>query len=245
MPACQIATAAPTRTVLYMLAALLIAGPACAWDQSVLTDVRFSPDGRYFSFVEYTEPEAEERGLTSFYIIDTASDAWVAKTPTRVSLEGEGASGKKALAELRSSNLDLIQRFGLRDAGPPIVPFLEIDRGSPYHRRRQVFVPALERKLALVQRKAMSAQPCSKDVSSAIGFRLVLSSRETIRLADYTRRLPRSRGCAIGYDIAAAFLHRTDDRMVLAVLIGVFTQGWEGSNRHLIAVTKVLPPSRP
>ncbi|WP_211911353.1 DUF2259 domain-containing protein [Tardiphaga alba] len=232
------------RMILYMLAALMVTGPACAWDQSVLTDVRFSPDGRYFSFVEYTEPEAEERGFASLYVIDAASDTWAAATPRRVSLEGEGASGKKALAELQNGSLDLIQRFGLRDGDPPIVPFLEIDRGAPYDRRHQVFVPALKSKLVLVQRKAMSAQPCGKDVPSAIDFRLVLSGRETIRLADYARRLPRSRGCAIGYDIAAAFLHKTAERTVLAVLIGVFTRGWEGSNRQLIAVTKVLPPSR-
>ena len=230
------------RTVRCMLASLMVAGPAFAWDQSVLTDVRFSPDGRYFSFVEYTEPEAEERGFASLYIIDTTSDAWVAKTPMRVSLEGEGASGKKALAELRNRSLDLIQQFGLRDTGPPIVPFLEIDRGAPYDRRREIFLPPLRSKLALVQRKALSAPPCNEDTPSAMDFRLVMSGRDTITLADYVRRLPRSRGCAIGYDIAAAFLHKKGERTVIAVVIGVFTQGWEGSNRQLITVTKVLSP---
>lgn len=237
------------RTCLYMLAALLLVNPAHAWDQSILTDVRFSPDGRYFSFVEYTQPEAEERGFASLYVINTASDAWAAETPMRVSLKGDGASGEKALAELRKNSRDLVQRFGLRDADPPAVPFVEIDRGSPYDRRREVFLPALKSKLALVQRKAVSAQPCGKDTPSAIDFRLVLSGRKAIRLTDYAHRLPSSRGCAIGYDIAAVFLHKTAELSVLAILIGVFTQGWEGSNRQLIAVTKVVsqprhPPSR-
>lgn len=228
------------RARILALAFLLTAVPAAAWDQSVLTDARFSPDGRYFSFVEYVEPEAEERGYATMYVIDTARNAWAPQTPLRIVLEGENANGKAALAEVRRKGEALVDRFGLVDAGAPSLPFQPVDRGDPYRRRQAAELPNLGQ-LVLVERKAHAAHGCTADMSEATDFKLVLSGRDTVTLEDYAGRLPRSRGCADGYDIAAAYMHEAGGRKVLAVLVGIFTRGWEGSDRHLIAVTKILP----
>lgn len=218
----------------------LLTFPAAAWDQSVLTDTRFSPDGRYFSFVEYVEPEAELRGYATMYVIDTAKNAWAPQTPLRIALEGEGASGKAALAEVRKKGAALIDHFGLVDAGTPSLPFQPVDRGDPYRHRHAAALPNLGQ-LMLVERKAQAAHGCTTDTPEPSDFKLVLSARDTVTLEDYAGRLPRSRGCANGYDIAAAYIHEGGGRKVLAVLVGIYTRGWEGSDRYLIAVTKALP----
>lgn len=223
------------------LAFSLAAFPAAAWDQSVLTDARFSPDGRYFSFVEHVEPEAEDRGYAAMYVIDTARNAWAPQTPLRVALEEEGATGKAALDEVRRRGEALVGRFGLVDAGAPTLPFQAIDRADPYRRRQAVALPDLNGRLALVERKAQAAHGCTADTPEATDFKLVLTGWHTLTLEDYAGTLPRSRGCADGYDIAAAYMHEAGGRRVLAVLVGIYTPGWEGSDRHLIAVTKVLP----
>ena len=228
------------RARILALALSLMTFPAVAWDQSVLADARFSPDGRYFSFVEYVEPEAEERGYATMYVIDTARNAWAPQTPLRVTLEGENASGKAALAEVRRKGETLIDRFGLVDAGAPSLPFQSVDRGDPY-RHRQAAALANLGQLVLVERKAQAAHGCTADTPEPSDFKMVLSGRDTVMLEDYVGTLPRSRGCANGYDIAAAYMHEAGGRRVLAVLVGIYTRGWEGSDRHLIAVTKILP----
>ena len=227
------------RILLFLL--VLLPSPTWAWDQSVLSDVRFSPDGRFFSFVEYVEPEAEGRGFATMYVIDTTKNVWVPQTPLRVALEGEGASGKAALAEVRVKGKALVDRYGLADVGTPLLPLQNVDRADPYNRRQVVSLADRQQRLELFERKAQTAHACTSDTPDGQDFKLVLSGPTTILLQDYVGTLPRSRGCADGYDIAAAYTHEGGERAVLAVLVGVYTPGWEGSDRHLIAVTKVLP----
>lgn len=224
-----------------VLALLLLPLPAHAWDQSLLAEARFSPDGRYFAFVEYIEYEADEGGSAAMYVVDTTRDAWVPGTPIRVELTGEGASGTKALAEVKAKGRNLIERFGLTEFASTALPFATVYRGDPYRRRMAVELPRLNGGLRLAEREAKAAYGCSEDSPSGTDFQLVLSGQRNALLADFAGALPRSRGCPDGYDISAAFVHEVAGRTVLAVLIGVFTRGWEGSDRNLIAVTKVLP----
>lgn len=230
--------------MLIIFLATLVAAPALAWEASSLTDVRFSPDGRYFSFVEYGEPDADEGGYASFYIVDTELDRWVAGTPIRIELSGEGANERKALSAVRTKAAPLVRKLDLRDAGRAAVPLIEVDRFDPYKPvRRSVAVPALNgAMIALDERRAKAAHFCSEDYHVPADFRLTLKAQgKSLVLADYVGRLPRSRGCTTHHDISAVYVHRSSGRTVLATLVGLYLPGWEGHDRRLLAVTKILP----
>lgn len=230
--------------ILAFLLALFTTTPALAWDATLLADVRFSSDGRYFSFVEYVGlTESGEEAHASLYVIDTTTDSWVAGTPLRVRLTGPRATEANVLRAIRDRGAGMVARYGLRDAGRPAVSFLDVDRFDPYKRRRSVRVSALgPAMLELSERRARSAHFCTEDYHNPSDFRLVLKSRaRPVVLADYVGRLPRSRGCAVSYDIAAVHVHSAGGRNVVAALVGVYTPGWEGSDRGLMAVTRVLP----
>lgn len=227
-----------------MLLAFIVTTPAFAWDATLLADARFSPDGRYFSFIEYVElTDADEEAHASFYLVDTATDSWVEGTPMRIKLTGPRATEANVLNAIRNKGAGMIAKYGMRDAGRPAVSFRDVDRENPYARRRSaaIAVPG-KATLDLRERRAKSAHGCTEDYHHASDFRLVMKgSAQPVLLADYVGRLPRSRGCAVSYDIAAAFVHSAGNRTVLATLVGVYTPGWEGTNRTLMAVTKVLP----
>lgn len=224
-----------------VFAFLLLPFQALAWDQSLLAEARFSPDGRYFAFVEYVEFEADEGGSAAMYVVDTTRDTWVPGTPIKVELSGEGANGAKALAEVKAKGRSLIDRFGLTQIASPALPFATVYRGDPYRRRMEAEVPQLGGRLRLEEREAKAAHDCTEDRPTGVDFQLLLSGPRAMTLTNFTDALPRSRGCPDGYDVAAAFVHEGADKTVLAVLVGVFTRGWEGSDRNLIALTKVLP----
>lgn len=226
------------RSLLFI--SLFFSSSVAAWDQSILTDVRFSADGRYFSFVEFVEPEAEEQGYAAMYVIDTAADGGTRQPALRVDLDGEGASGERALVQVRADGRSLLDQLGLIDANPAVLPFQEVDRADPYNRRQIAGIPELDGRLELTERPAEGACCCSADGAEAVDFTLVLDRAEPLILATYSGALQPSLRCPEGYDIAAAFLHESSGQLVLAVLVGVYTPGWEGSDRHLIAVTKVL-----
>lgn len=223
---------------------LMLAAPAMAWDAALLSDVRFSPDGRYFSFVEYGElTDTDGIAHAAMYVIDTERDAWVAGTPIRVHIEREGVEQDEALAQVRQEGRDLVASLALQDAARPIVPFLDVDRDDPYVRRRTVELPGrAPMALELVERAAQSAHFCTEDVPVGQDFSLFLTAPDHhIVMADFKSDLPRSRGCPTGYDIAAAYVHRAPHRTYLAVVIGVHTPGWEGEDRRLIALVQPLP----
>lgn len=234
------------RFVPTLLAALALQlSPAAAWDQSELHDVRFSADGRYFSFVETVGSTADDYGTGAIYVIDTLNDSWVTGTPWRVEVAGHEDNSIAALQAIRQKSVSLGSLYKLEAAGPALVPFREVDRMDPYNNdRRTAAVPSLQGELRLDLQKAASAHFCENDneyPERPTDFRLVLAGEHELTLADYVGDLPQSRGCAHDYDIAAAYLHEVGDKKVLAVLVGVYTRGWEGSDRNLIAVTKVLP----
>lgn len=230
--------------MLFCLLSMLLATPASAWDASLLADVRFSSDGRYFSFVEYGEiTETDGEAFASMYVIDTASDSWVSGTPLKVELNGPDANEANVLRAIRRKGGQLVAQYGLRDTGGSSVGFVDVDRSDPHRRRWATPVPVLGMAmLKLDERPATAAHFCNEDYGDPSDFRLVIDWKsEPLVLADYRGSLPRSRGCATSYDIAAVYVYRAREGTVLSVLVGVYTPGWEGSDRRLIAVTKRLP----
>lgn len=223
--------------------AILGATPACAWDTSSLADARFSSDGRYFSFVEYGQSSGRDLAYASMYVIDTVRDAWVSGTPVRVELEDIEASERDALKAIRRKGAGLVSKYDLQTAGKPVLDREGAKRPNPTKESVSTPVPSLgSAKIELHQRLAASAYSCSQDSERPRDFKMVLAgSGQSVVLADYLGKLPRSRGCAQGYQISNVYVHSAGKRRIMAALVGVYTLGWEGYDRRLIAVTKALP----
>ena len=226
-----------------LLFVLIQAAPAWAFDLASFADARFSSDGRYFSFVEYGQLSGLDRAYASMYVIDTSRDAWASGTPLRIALDEIEATDLDALRKIRSKGAALVEKYKLTD---PIEPALDREHGHPETPDRQSVsarLPALGSvHIELHQRPAKSAYHCTEDSEEPYDFSIVLSgSEKPVTLSDYAGELPKSRGCAQGYGLSNVYLHRSGGTTRIAALVGVYTLGWEGYDRRLLAVTASLP----
>ena len=80
------------RLLFAVLALCLATGAASAGDYADRTIIGFSPDGAYFAFEEYGVQDGSGFPYANIYVVDTATDSWVAGTPIRVMVQDETAS---------------------------------------------------------------------------------------------------------------------------------------------------------
>ena len=87
-------------------------------------------------------------------------------------------------------------------------------------------------------------EPCVGEESRQWGFALTIrddTSGESLEVFR-DRSIPASRSCPQGYDIADVFVYRMQwEKERHVALIGMYTPGFEGFNRRLIAVPFALP----
>lgn len=234
---------------LAVLAALL-AAPARAGDTAEAEVLGFA-DG-LFAFEEYGVQDGSGFPYANIYVIDTESDAWVDGTPIRVRIDDEGATLAAARAEaaarlaaafgdrfdgaraltLAASPLGEVGADPVRLAFAPIIPSNPMaDPETVYEARLDLYYAptAAENCITYIGDRPMGARLI---VEREGGGSAVLSEDETV---------PRSRGCPITYRISRVVVPVAWPPDRVAVLLSVFTPGFEGPQRRFIAVTGRLP----
>lgn len=224
-----------------------------AADGSQSRAIGFSPDARYFAFEAYGIQDGSGSAYSEVFILDTAKDAWVKGTPIRVQgEEGEGditAVRNKVLAQAQP----LINDLKLTGAYDTLVhmPFTEIisDRKTVRFARYYASSGRTEDydalgsyQLAVKDIPLPAAQPdCpDADIVTFAGMELTLTNLQskTGKTLAKDVNIPKSRWCPNGYDLEAIYAPTTQGlkRDPLVAIIGVYSRGFEGSNRDFIAV---------
>jgi predicted secreted protein len=234
----------------FLAAALFLTGaaPAFAADGAQSHAIGFSPDGKYFAFEQYGIQDGSGFAFSDIFVLDIAADSWVKGTPVRVLEETETNSVDVARSKAwhrQSRCIDSVKAWGSVDTLVHM-PFTELgladrrtarfgryytstaDSGAydalglmgnqregrgparprrlPGHRHRHACRHGRERQEFAVRQ----CGHCSKDTS-----------------------IPKSRSCPHAYDIEAVFAPSAYDVPgdPHVALIGVYSRGFEGSNR--------------
>lgn len=235
-----------------LVASLVAGGPAAAGNTAEARVLGFSNDEGLFAFEEFGIQDGSGFPFANIYVIDTATDSWIDGTPIRVRLEGKEATVRLARQEAEARLSDLVgdviepsnaitlahsplgefdddevrETFGARIPSNPLD-----DVTSRYEARLDIFHADAE----FEDCEVFIGEPPN-------GFRLIVDNLESGSSAVLSEdgTIPESRGCPITYRISRVVVPSYPPDRV-AVLLSVFTPGFEGPDRSFIAVTGRLP----
>jgi len=234
------------RFVLFSVIVLgLISGPVrgFAGDFAEREIIGFSSDGALFAFEEYGTQDGSGFPYSNIYVIDTATDSWVAGSPFRVRIDDETATEADARAQARqqaSGALAGISEPGFVAATNRHTEVL----ADPYRlvARPVAYIPSglpnMEFRLEVYD--VPGEEYCSAD-GTVKAFKLTRIYEEpgsaTRLLHDDGMDIPASRNCALDYGFADLVTYRLPSGgMAGAVIIRYGQLGFEGPDGRYIAV---------
>jgi len=253
--------------------AALTGSPALAIESLAVKVLGFSPDGRYFAFVQYGGYGDHSSYIAETFVIDTSRDRFVEGMPVRVTADmrednpNEDEELKEILATAAKRAEPLMSRYNIVKPGTLLMRVeeaktQEVASGSD---RPVAGIGAVIAKHAQLGDLGLRLDPkeltwpktsklgnhkgaasCAKELDwqKGAGFRLTLAQSGKSSVLNDDRTIPASRNCALGYGIAEVHaFDRPDGKVTLAVLVGMDQRGFEGSDRVFLAVTKVLERS--
>lgn len=235
-----------------VICATLWATLAHAADGSQSRAIGFSPDARYFAFEEYGIQDGSGSTYANIFILDTEKDEWLKGTPIRV----QGAEEESDLEVIRDRAMKqaapLIAQHRITGAFDTLVhmPFTEIIADRKTVRFARYYVSSGNVKdydahgayqLSVKDIPMAAPQDCpDSDIVTFHGMELVLTNQQSNVSKTLARdtAIPKSRWCPHGYDLEAVYAPSALGlkRDPLVALIGVFSRGFEGSDRTFIAV---------
>lgn len=236
----------------FILLLLSAVNSATAAENAERAVIGFSPDGRYFAFEQYGVQDGSGFPFSEIFIVDLAANEWVKGSPFREKVEDDGALVSAARAKSAKAAESLLASFKIAEPGEVLASQPATEASTD--RRRMSFDPFY---MSLVSqpsnRYTLSAdlvpfpapETCDAEGGKQMGFKLTITDNDkTIAKEVYKdASIPSSRYCPRDYDIADVIAYRSyssaGERYV--VLIGVYTPGFEGVNRRLIAVPFTLP----
>jgi predicted secreted protein len=235
-----------------LTAMLLFTSAAHAADGAQSRAIGFSPDGKYFAFEQYGNQDGSGFTFSEIYVLDIAQDKWVPGTPVKILNESEESKIEDARQQAISKAAPIIAQFNVTGAFDTLVhmPFTEIitDRRKVrfaryYNSMGDVaayeFTGSFE--LEVKDVKVVQPKECPDgDFLTFVGMEVTLKNMKTGVVKTLTKDvgIPKSRYCPHAYDLEAVFAPSTyqvpGDPLV--ALIGVYSRGFEGSDRRFIAV---------
>lgn len=220
---------------------------AYAGTLSKLGETGFSPDGAYFSFEQYGIEDGSGFPFSNITIIEIIADKWVGGSPLEVKFEDTAVPVSAARQKVQAQMADIIERLGISSnngdtvAYNPIsqlgdksdwMEFLPDSWGTGGHQSIEINLETYP---------VVSNEDC--DVFGPTkGFRLLMTRGSATQTLYQDSRIPKSRFCPQSYqlDRIEAFV-TPDKRLVLAIIVRVFTPGFEGQDASYLAVVKQLP----
>jgi predicted secreted protein len=238
--------------ILATIMAILVFAPCCwAGDYGDREIIGFSPDGAYFAFEEYGVQDGSGFPYSNIFIIDTAKDDWLAGTPIRRRVDDEMAPLSRARAESRAKALPLLAKHGIAPRGVLAVsnPATELS-ANPYKVRFRLnpFFNMAERAWTLdLEPLPFPPTAACENFGTTQGLKLTITDPDgKQRVLSEDKSVPDSRFCPRGYAISDVVTFTPEGgETTLAVLLSLFRQGFEGTDRRFLAVTtRVEDPSK-
>lgn len=244
-----------------LVAALMLAAAASsasAADGAQSRAIGFSPDGRYFAFEQYGLQDGSGFAFSDVFVLDTKEDAWVKGTPVHVMDEDEAGRIDTAREQAMKQAKPVIDSVKATASFDTLVhmPFTEITGGD---RSRARFAreytssadPATydvlgSWEISVADVALPSPAGCDElDLGKSVGMQVTIKELKSGKsvVAARDKSIPKSRQCPMSYDIEAVFAPSgySPGAKTLVALIGVYSPGFEGSNRRFIAVPFTLP----
>lgn len=228
---------------------ILLAPAARAADSAERAIIGFSPDGRYFAFEQYGVQDGSGFPFSDIFVLDLPANAWVTGSPFRVRVDDETASlgaARKKSAKAAESLLTSLQisEPGLVLASQPVTEVVPDRRKVSFDPFYQLHEAEGRYMLSLTLLPFPASDKCYGDDDKQMGFSLTFTDNKTKRTKEVYKdtSVPASRTCPRTYDIADVVSHYVYEQGPrLVALIGVYTPGFEGSDRRYIAVPFTLP----
>ncbi len=217
----------------------------------------FSPDGRYFAFEQFGVQDGSGFPFSDIHIVDLERDEWVDGTPVRVRLEDEGAMLSAARASAAAKAAPIMTRLKITDPGELLAANMATEvvadrRNVSFARFFPIQGWAEEQNPAQPTQYTLTVeivpfplkQPCWDDDTTQYGFALRVRNKETGAETEVYRdtSVPSSRFCPRTYDIGEIIVFREAlGKEHHVALIAMYSPGFEGMNRDLLAVPLKLP----
>ncbi len=230
-------------------ATLQMPGPAQAADALALKVLGFSPDGRYFGFVQYGALADAGQYLAETYVIDTSRDRYVSGAPVRTKTEPEDDKGmdkevRAVLAKNAKSAAGLIGQYKLSASGKVLAQVKEAHAGQ-WESGEDLPKPSVGAKNVAAKHAQLGelnlkleikelpwpktsklgshkeAGSCADEVDwqKGAGFRLTLERGGRTIVLNDDNTIPASRHCVSGYGIAEVHAFDRPDGKVTLAII--------------------------
>jgi predicted secreted protein len=235
--------------LLLVFATMLAAFPAAkAGDIAERQILGFSPDGRYFAFEQFGVQDGSGFPYADIFVIDTATDKWDSGSPYRVMMRDDRAEIKWARREAMTKAGNRLRELVISNPGrllasnPP--PEISTDPHSITVNAHPAIPQAEEPWTLRMQEIAIARADCTPLLGGpAKGFRLSLTGPDGVtRVLQDDKKVPESRGCPMRYALSDVVLFDGEGaRRVFAILISVYSFGFEGADRRFVAITHQVP----
>lgn len=233
----------------------IAASPVLAADGAQSRALGYSADGKYFAFEQYGVQDGSGFPYWDVFVLDLAKDSWAPDTPVRVMVEDE----TKKLADARKQAMDkaspILTRLSVTSpadlllANPftETVPDREKVRFDAYYNSMGGALEPKDRgayELSVRTLDLPAPPECSDPDFKPMGMKVTIRKIDSDKVTTVTvdSAIPKSRNCPLHYDIEAIYAPTDyDSPAPKVVLIGVYSRGFEGEDRRIIAVPFDLP----
>ncbi len=220
---------------------------AVAGDYASRDVLGFSPDGQYFAFEQYGVQDGSGFPFSEIFIIDTHDDSWVKGSPVKVLIENENRGLDDARKRAKSQAAPLLKRHGISEPGEHLASNPRSEISADPHEiaidsNYQMTPPSQQPVRFSISETSLPSR-CKGFADEPIkGFTLTMWQEGKKRVVLHQdKRVPESRGCALGYSFADIYRHVSGDSQVYAILLHMQQVGFEGPDSRFLAVTARLP----
>lgn len=218
--------------------------PVHAGDYAERQILGFSPDGRYFAFEQFGVQDGSGFPYADIFVIDTGNDSWVGGSPFRVLIKDERAEVKWARRDALTKAGNVLRKLVISAPGTLLASNPPSELSADPHKvtiDARFAIPSIREAwtFTLAEKPFKDARCTDLTGDRTRGFALSVAPHgKSARQLHADTGIPQSRGCPLNYAISDVVMHEpVKGARVFAILISVFSFGFEGPDRRFIAVT--------
>jgi predicted secreted protein len=231
---------------LLLVVSLVIPSWIQAGEAAVLNFIGFSQNGQYLAFEQFGTYDGQGGHFSHTYVVDVAKNKYAIKPQLHENIEGNITllEFKNNLTSLQQTFIEPYQIIA-ENRGQQVIGRLFTDMGADRAKvqfsLQPPLVPLVQNTYTVILEEinAASEADCF-GFGEAKRFRLKIihDQTQTSQVLQADRKLPTTRGCALGYRIQDVYIY---DNQWVSVFINMFTLGFEGQSMRYLVVTGRLP----
>ncbi len=220
--------------------------PVWASDAAKLNFIGFNESGKYLAFQEYGIADGSALAYATTYFIEVEGNKFKAKSVTTEGGKNGFPSSEEAVRQINLGYAaDQLKKLEIltNNKGQQVISHLFSDVGVEPKVAKFSLQPPLAGTnyttytLNLEEKEAVSDE-CGQ-IPNVKMFTLTLETieKEKTQVLQNDERIPKSRGCAMGYRIQEVYLYH---EKYLVIFLNLLLPGFEGQNMRYLAVTGKL-----